>query len=100
MNHIVWEGVFETFQDAKNRNAERTRTNIFTSRRWLDNALAKTKENQNAAAKKGPAPTREEYPLPVLASKVAEEKGCVRILDFGGSLGICVPQTIAALPID
>ena len=44
MSFIVWEGVFDTFRNAKAHNAEKTSTDIFTSPRWLDITLAKTKE--------------------------------------------------------
>lgn len=99
MSVTVWEGVFETFHDAKGRYPEKTNTDIFTSRRWRDSALAKTIKIQKVAANRGASSLADKSPLSLLASQVAKERGRVRILDFGGGTGTSVPQTFAALPV-
>lgn len=101
MNFNVWNGVYETFQEAISQNTESTSTDIFTSRRWLDNVLAKTKKNINAASMEGAFTANtamQNDHLAVLASQVANGKGGVRILDFGGGMGASVPKILASLP--
>lgn len=103
MSFNVWSGIYETFQEAISQIPENTGTDIFTSRRWLDNALAKTKKNINAAAKEGAFPTvatMQDAPLHALASQVAKAKSCVRILDFGGGMGANVSKVLSSLPPD
>jgi len=97
MGFIVWEGVFETFQDAKARHAEKTGVDVFRARRWLDNTLSQTKQALRQGAAPTGAATHDDL-LPVLASQVAKANGCVRILDFGGGMGAGVPKVFASLP--
>lgn len=98
MSFTVWEGVFTSFQDAREQYPENTCRDIFASRRWRDSAEARTLKTRELGAGNGLSDHRDRTCLPRIASRIAKENGRVRILDFGGGAGASVSQTIAAVP--
>jgi putative methyltransferase (TIGR04325 family) len=73
----VWSGVYPHYRDVPAKGPG------FHGRYWSDQTRARTEAEMRAAA----VPGRHD-PLQALCVRVADERGRVRVLDFGGGMGI------------
>jgi len=90
----AWEGVFETFADAK---AEAT---VFEGSVWLDKIVDRA---QGALARRTggavpPVAVTTDYALPFIAAAAAERGRKLRVLDFGGGMATSYVPLRAMLP--
>lgn len=91
----IWEGVYTSFQEAP-----------YSGDGYQGEALIKYSLKKLAALKKESAESRllppagnyRECLLPLLAALVYSQKGRVRVLDFGGNIGLAYYPTFYGLP--
>lgn len=95
MKETIWEGVYSNFQDVPEIGPG------FRGGKWIENSLKKIYALREIAEKENIIPEVTRYResiLPVVASMAYNEKGEIKILDFGGSLGFTYYQVIQSLP--
>jgi putative methyltransferase (TIGR04325 family) len=91
----VWKGVYADFHEARSEGLG------FDGTDWINNGMAHLKELEIKTQRKyGPAnePAFEEGLLPIVAATILAERGRLRILDFGGGLGVGYLKLKACLP--
>lgn len=77
----VWEGVFETFDEAGGDFS------AFDSDTWLNKQKERVLAEQRALITKQPRVTKD-YPLPLVVAMMLAAQKQVSILDFGGGMGV------------
>lgn len=90
-----WEGIYKHFRDVPSKGKG------FESDIWLNEILKPTKYILSLYEKNGFIPVKEGDEatlLSVLASIIQREKRSIKILDFGGALGIAYLKLISRLP--
>ena len=96
---IIWQGVYNSFDEATLHVGPSEKTNAFISGRWIKNSTDRARKTIAMAVEGGTA-RMHEYPLTVLISLLAANRERVRILDFGGGIGSSVPEVLASIPPD
>lgn len=94
MDRNIWEGVYKTYEEIPVTGAG------FDGDTWIKRSKEKLAETLAKAEKGGAIPDIVEYKtslLPFLAGVKAGKKEKVRIVDFGGGLGITYLQVISAV---
>lgn len=85
----IWEGVYRSFEEAGGN------IDGFTEL-WVERSTEKARRLIEEARAPGFIPSTG-YALPLVAAMVQARRGCVSILDFGGSVGLSFPSIAAAL---
>lgn len=91
----IWEGVYRRFSEVPAEGPG------FDGETWINNSLKKVTALREEVERNAPLPPPSNYReglLPLLVALVYQEKGAVRVLDFGGGVGLAYYQTIYALP--
>ena len=91
----VWEGVYASFSEVPNRGPG------FEGKMWVENSLRKIEKIRNSSKSQKTIPLipiYQESILPIVAGMVYNEEGFVRILDFGGGIGLTYYQVVRSLP--
>lgn len=81
----IWEGVFGSFAEAGGS------TLVFSEALWVQRSKEKAirlRDTPRTPTYTPPANATHEYCAPVIAALVQAQKGFVRILEFGGSVGL------------
>jgi putative methyltransferase (TIGR04325 family) len=89
-----WSGVYRTYRDVPSAGPG------FEDPRWLRGSRSRMVQLMRTVKECGSvpaAPESEASLLPLLAAVVGQTSGRVRILDFGGGLGISYPPVVTAL---
>ena len=84
MGDHIWEGVYSSFNEIPKAGSG------FTGTAWIKNSLKKISKLRYIAQEKKSIPSMPEYHeslLPVVACMVHNDRGRVKILDFGGGIG-------------
>ena len=92
MNQIksVWEGVFKSFEEAKGD------LDAFDSDIWINKQKLRITDGIQKYRDK--AFLSNDYPLPILIATILSQNDSLKILDFGGGMGLQYLELIAKVP--
>ncbi len=91
MKEPIWEGVYGSFAEVPSQgDGYECRQGMLRS---LDR-LAEARRGRDA----GELVVRRDAPLPLIAAMLLAERGALRILDFGGGMGLTFLETLAGIP--
>jgi putative methyltransferase (TIGR04325 family) len=89
----VWEGIYATFAEVPGSSA------VFSEALWVERSRQKAIElrEREGGIRDSIEAAGHEYCVPVIAAMLQAERGHVRILDFGGSVGLSFSVMTARL---
>ena len=91
----IWEGIFATFEESHGS------TEVFGEPLWAERSRTKAEQLIEASRSPGFTPVTNrchEYCLPVVAALLQAERGHLRVLEYGGSVGLSFHALVDALP--